>query len=39
VVSVIVTAFPNQLGLKLEPTKEDVDFVIVDAAHKTPTEN
>jgi uncharacterized protein (TIGR03435 family) len=39
VISVIVTAFPNQLGLKLEPTKENVDFVIVDSASKTPTEN
>jgi uncharacterized protein (TIGR03435 family) len=39
VISVIVTAFPNQLGLKLEPTKENVDFVIVDSANKTPTEN
>jgi uncharacterized protein (TIGR03435 family) len=39
VIGVIVTAFPNQLGLKLEPTKENVDFVIVDSANKTPTEN
>ena len=37
--SVILTAFPSQLGLKLEPTKENVDFVVVDAANKTPTEN
>ena len=36
---VIFSAFPSQLGLKLEPGKATVDFIVVDSADKTPTEN
>jgi uncharacterized protein (TIGR03435 family) len=37
--SVIFSAFPAQLGLKLEPGKDVVDFIVIDSADKTPTEN
>jgi uncharacterized protein (TIGR03435 family) len=37
--SVIFSAFPSQLGLKLEPGKDTVEFIVVDSADKTPTEN
>jgi uncharacterized protein (TIGR03435 family) len=29
----------QQLGLRLEPRKESLDFIVVDRAEKTPTEN
>jgi uncharacterized protein (TIGR03435 family) len=29
----------QQLGLKLEPRKEQVDFIVIDHVEKTPTEN
>jgi len=32
-------ALQSQLGLKLEPKKGDVDFIVVDKIEKTPTEN
>ncbi len=35
--SVIFSAFPSQLGLKLEPGKDTVDFIVVDSADKTAT--
>jgi uncharacterized protein (TIGR03435 family) len=38
-ISIIFAAFPAQLGLKLEPGKDTVDFIVVDSADKTPTEN
>jgi uncharacterized protein (TIGR03435 family) len=37
--SVIFAAFPAQLGLKLEPGKDTVDFIVIDSADKTSTEN
>jgi uncharacterized protein (TIGR03435 family) len=37
--SIIFSAFPAQLGLKLEPGKDTVDFIVIDSAGKTPTEN
>jgi len=38
-VSVIVNAIQQELGLKLEQKKMPVDFVVVDRAEMTPTEN
>lgn len=35
----VITAVQEQLGLKLEPGKSQVDFLIVDRADKTPVEN
>lgn len=35
----VTTAVQEQLGLKLEPGKTQVDFLIVDRADKTPIEN
>ena len=37
--SIVFAAFPAQLGLKLEPGKDMVDFIVIDSANKTPTEN
>lgn len=37
--SIIFSAFPAQLGIKLEPGKEMVDFIVVDAVNKVPTDN
>jgi uncharacterized protein (TIGR03435 family) len=37
--SIIFSAFPAQLGLKLEPGKETVEFLVVDSADKVPTDN
>ena len=37
--SIIFSAFPSQLGLKLETGKDTVDFIVIDSADKTPTEN
>jgi len=37
--SIIFSALPAQLGLKLEPGKDSVDFLVIDSADKTPTEN
>jgi uncharacterized protein (TIGR03435 family) len=37
--SVIFSAFPAQLGLKLEPGKEAVDFLVIDSANRLPSEN
>jgi uncharacterized protein (TIGR03435 family) len=38
-VSFVVTAFQEQLGLKLEAGKETVDLLVVDAVNRTPSEN
>ena len=35
----LLGALQSQLGLKLEPKKGDVDFIVVDKIEKTPTEN
>ena len=35
----LVTALPQQLGLKLDPKKIPVDILIIDRADKVPTEN
>jgi uncharacterized protein (TIGR03435 family) len=37
--SVIFSALPAQLGLKLEPGKEAVDFLVVDSANRVPNRN
>jgi uncharacterized protein (TIGR03435 family) len=37
-ISVIFNAFQSQLGLKLEAGKDTVDFLVIDAANKGPTE-
>jgi uncharacterized protein (TIGR03435 family) len=29
----------QQLGLRLEPRKEQMDFIVIDHVEKTPTEN
>ena len=38
-VGVMITALREQLGLKVEACEEDVEFVIVDAAERTPAGN
>ncbi len=38
-VSFVVTAFQDQLGLRLEAGKEIVDFLVVDTLNRTPSEN
>lgn len=35
----IFTALPEQLGLRLEARKGQVDLLVIDSAEKTPTEN
>ena len=35
----VITAVQEQLGLKLEPEKTRIDFIVIDRADKTPTEN
>jgi uncharacterized protein (TIGR03435 family) len=37
--SIIFSAFPAQLGLRVEPGKDTVDFLVVDNANREPTEN
>lgn len=39
VMSVLFTALQQQLGVKLESKKENVDILVVDHAEKMPTEN
>lgn len=38
-ISVITTGIQQELGLKLDSRKMPVDFVVIDRAEKTPTEN
>jgi uncharacterized protein (TIGR03435 family) len=38
-VDAAITAFRDQLGLKIEDRKQSVDFLVIDHAEKTPTEN
>jgi uncharacterized protein (TIGR03435 family) len=38
-VGIMVTALQEQLGIKVESRKDNVDMLIVDHAEKTPTEN
>jgi uncharacterized protein (TIGR03435 family) len=35
----LISAIPQQLGLKLEPKKIPVDVLIIDSADKIPTQN
>jgi uncharacterized protein (TIGR03435 family) len=35
----LISAVPQQLGLKLDPKKIPVDIVVVDSADQTPTVN
>jgi uncharacterized protein (TIGR03435 family) len=35
----IITALREELGLKVESRKENVEFVVVDRAERTPTAN
>jgi uncharacterized protein (TIGR03435 family) len=37
--TILFAGFNDQLGLKLEPGKELVDLVVIDAVNRTPTEN
>ncbi|MEP6716408.1 MAG: TIGR03435 family protein [Terriglobia bacterium] len=37
--SVIFTALQGQLGLKVEPSKDVVDFLVIDSASKVPSDN
>jgi uncharacterized protein (TIGR03435 family) len=37
--SLIFTAFQRQLGLKIVAGKDPVDFLVIDAASRTPTDN
>jgi uncharacterized protein (TIGR03435 family) len=39
VVSISFTAFPDQLGLKLNPRRAPVDILVIDQAATAPTEN
>jgi uncharacterized protein (TIGR03435 family) len=39
VMSVLFTALQQQLGVKLDSKKEDVDILVIDHAEKAPTEN
>jgi uncharacterized protein (TIGR03435 family) len=39
VMSVLFNALQQQLGVKLESKKENVDILVIDHAEKTPTEN
>ena len=39
VMSILFTGLQAQLGVKLEPKKDNVDVLVVDHAEKTPTEN
>ncbi len=38
-VTMMITALQDELGLKVEARKETVDFLVVDHAEKTPTDN
>ena len=38
-VGILVTTLQEQLGIKVESRKDNVDMLIVDHAEKTPTEN
>ena len=38
-VSVMITALQEQMGLKVESRKDQIDIVVVDHAEKTPVEN
>jgi len=35
----IYVALQEQLGLQLRAAKEDIDFLVIDHANKTPSEN
>jgi uncharacterized protein (TIGR03435 family) len=35
----LIAAVQEELGLKLEPKKGNVDFVVIDQVEKVPTEN
>jgi len=39
VVGVMIRALQEQLGLKVEALKDSIDFLVVDHAEKTPTDN
>jgi len=38
-ISMILTAIPSQLGLKVDSGKDTVRFLVVDAVNRTPSEN
>ena len=37
--SALITSMEEQMGLKIEARKEEVDVLVIDHAEKTPTEN